>query len=127
MWKWSEERRLLKRKKAPTANISSSAEALGLPFSEEDWKATPTAVRHFIIECEKARPSFRKLAERTIRFGVLWRKRSRGTGGDTSEFCSCAIRVGSNASPSLMSLWMRSLLVSRDENLVLNGVNRRSW
>jgi len=117
----------LKRKKASTVDISLSVEVLRLPFSEEGWKATPTAVRHFITECEKARPSFRKLAERTIRFGVLWRKRSRGTGGDTSEFRSCAIRVGSSASPSSMSLWMRSLLVSRDENLVLNGVNRRSW
>jgi len=53
MWKWSEERRLLKRKKAPTVDISSSTKALGLPFSEEDWKATPTAVRRSIIEDKK--------------------------------------------------------------------------
>ncbi len=44
----------MRRKKAPTVDISLSAEALGLPFSEKDWKATPTVVRHFIIECEKA-------------------------------------------------------------------------
>jgi len=43
----------LKRKKAPAVDISSSTEALGLPFSEEDWKATPTVARHFIIEREK--------------------------------------------------------------------------
>ena len=42
----------MRRKKAPTVDISSSAEALGLPFSEEDWKATPAVVRHFIIERE---------------------------------------------------------------------------
>jgi len=35
-WEWSKRRRLLKRKKTPTADISSSAEALGLPFSEEE-------------------------------------------------------------------------------------------
>ena len=61
------------------------------------------------------------LAERTIRFGVLWRKRSQGTRGDKSEFCPCAIPVSSNASPPSMSLWMRSLLISRDKNLTLNG------
>ena len=44
----------MKRKKASTVDISSSAEALGLPFSEEDWEATPIAVRHFIIGREKA-------------------------------------------------------------------------
>ena len=49
-WEWSEGRRLLKRNKTPTVDISSSAEALGLPFSEEDWKVTPIAVRYFIIE-----------------------------------------------------------------------------
>jgi len=27
---------------------------LGLPFSKEDWEATPIAVQHFIIEREKA-------------------------------------------------------------------------
>jgi len=51
----------LKRQKAPTVDISSSAEALGLPFSEEDRKATPTVVRHFIIEDEK---TIAKLSER---------------------------------------------------------------
>ena len=50
----------MKRKKAPTVDISLSAEALGLPFSEKDWKATPTVVRHFIIECEKASVKDRK-------------------------------------------------------------------
>jgi len=44
----------LKRKKLLIVDIPSSAEALGLPFSEEDWKAMPTVVRHFIIEREKA-------------------------------------------------------------------------
>ncbi|MBW1974370.1 MAG: hypothetical protein JRI45_02205 [Deltaproteobacteria bacterium] len=42
----------MKRKKAPAVDISLSAEALGLPFSEESWEATPTEVRHFIIERE---------------------------------------------------------------------------
>gem|GEM_PF-1962817 len=40
----------MKRQKALAVDISSSAEALGLPFSEEDWKATPATVRHSIIE-----------------------------------------------------------------------------
>ena len=53
-WEWSERRRLLKRKKAPTVDISLSVETLGLPFSKEDWEATPIAVRRFIIEREKA-------------------------------------------------------------------------
>jgi len=44
----------LRRKKAPAVDISSSAEALGLLFSEEGWGATPIAVRYFIIEREKA-------------------------------------------------------------------------
>jgi len=61
------------------------------------------------------------LAERALRFGVLWRKRSQGSRGDTSEFCPCAIPVGSNAGPPSMSLWMHSLLISRDKNLILNG------
>ena len=43
----------MRRKKAPTVDISLSAEALRLPFSEENWEATPTEVRHFIIEREK--------------------------------------------------------------------------
>ena len=51
----------MKKKKIPTVDISSSAEALGLPFSEEDWEATPIAVRHFIIEHEK---TIAKLSER---------------------------------------------------------------
>ena len=51
----------LKKKKIPAVDISPSAEALGLPFSEEDWEATPTAVRHFIIEREK---TIAKLLER---------------------------------------------------------------
>ena len=51
----------MKRKEAPTVDISSSAEALGLPFSEEDWKATPTVIRHFIIEREG---TIAKLSER---------------------------------------------------------------
>ena len=42
-----------KRKKPPTVDISSSTEVLGLPFSEEDWKATPAAVRCFTIENKK--------------------------------------------------------------------------
>ena len=42
-----------KKKKISTVDISSSPEALGLPFSEEDWEATPIGVRHFIIEREK--------------------------------------------------------------------------
>jgi len=43
----------LKRKKAPTVDISLGAEALGF-LSEGSWETTPTAVRHFIIEREKA-------------------------------------------------------------------------
>ncbi len=42
----------MKRNKTPTVDVSLSAEALGLPFSEESWEATPTEVRHFIIERE---------------------------------------------------------------------------
>jgi len=61
------------------------------------------------------------LAERTLRFGVMWRKRSQGGRGDTSGFCPCAIPVSSNASPPSVSLWMRSLLILRDKNLTLNG------
>ena len=51
----------MKREETPTVDISSSAEALGLPFSEEDWKATPTVIRHFIIEREG---TIAKLSER---------------------------------------------------------------
>jgi len=40
-------------KKIPTVDISSNAEAVGLPFSEEDCEATPTAVKYFIMEHEK--------------------------------------------------------------------------
>ena len=54
---------MLKRKKAPTVDISSSAEALGLPFSEEEWKATPTVVRRFIIEHEKTIAELSKCVE----------------------------------------------------------------
>ena len=73
----------------------------------------------FLVE-EGVEPT-NNLAERTLRFGVLWRKRSQGTRSDTSGFCPCAILVGSNASPPSMSLWMRSLLISRDKNLTLNS------
>ena len=73
----------------------------------------------FLVE-EGVEPT-NNLAERTLRFGVLWRKRSQGTRSDTSGFCPCAILVGSNASPPSMFLWMRSLLISRYENLILNG------
>ncbi|MBW1974282.1 MAG: transposase [Deltaproteobacteria bacterium] len=61
------------------------------------------------------------LNERTIRFGALWRKRSQGTRNDMSEFYPRAILVSSNASPPSMSLWTRSLLISGDKNLILNG------
>ena len=58
----------MRRKKAPTVDISSSAEALGLPFSKEDWEATPIAVRHFTIEREetivKHEKTIAKLSER---------------------------------------------------------------
>jgi len=48
-------KRLLKWKKVPTVDISLDAEALELPFSEKGWwGTTPTVVRHFIIEREKA-------------------------------------------------------------------------
>ena len=43
----------MKKRKTVTVDISLSAEALGLPFSEEDWKVTPSSVRRFIIEREK--------------------------------------------------------------------------
>jgi len=43
----------LQKRKTVIVDISSSAEALGLPFSEEDWKATPSSVRRYIIEREK--------------------------------------------------------------------------
>jgi len=52
---------LLKRKKSPIVDISSSAEALGLPSSEEDWKATPVTIRRSIIEDKK---TIAKLSER---------------------------------------------------------------
>jgi len=93
-------------------------------------------VRHFIIEREKAsiedKKTIAKLSKRVeelekpfalefcggkevrvpevIKDAVGW-----------SGFCPCAIPVGSNASPPSMSLWMRSLLISRDKNLTLNG------
>ena len=51
----------MKRKKAPAVDISLSAEALELPFSEESWEATPTEVRHFILEREG---TIAKLSER---------------------------------------------------------------
>ncbi len=73
----------------------------------------------FLVE-EGVEPT-NNLAERTLRFGVLWRKKSQGTRSDASEFCLCAILVNSNASPPSMSLWMHSLLISRDKNLILNG------
>jgi len=38
-----------------------------------------------------------------------------------SVFCRCDILVSSNAGPPSMSLWMRSLLISRGKNLILNG------
>ncbi|GAB6163067.1 hypothetical protein JCM12298_22270 [Desulfothermus naphthae] len=43
----------MKKRKTVTVDISSSAEALELPFSEEDWNAIPSSVRRFIIEREK--------------------------------------------------------------------------
>ncbi|MBW2068048.1 MAG: transposase [Deltaproteobacteria bacterium] len=57
----------------------------------------------FLVE-EGVEPA-NNLAERTIRFGVLWRKRSQGSRGDTSGFCRCAIPVSSNVSPPSVSLW----------------------
>jgi len=66
-WEWSERRRLLKRKKTPTVDISSSAEALGLPFSEEDWKATPAAVRCSIIEDKKTIIEYEKTIAKLLK------------------------------------------------------------
>ena len=66
---------MLRRKKAPTVDISSSTKALGLPFSEEDWEATPIAVRHFIIEREKASIEDKKtMAELSKRIEELERR-----------------------------------------------------
>ena len=72
-------------------------------------------------EVEEGIEPTNNLAGRTIRFEVLRRKRSQGTKSDTSEFCPCAILVSSNTNPPSMSLWMRSLLISRDKSLTLNG------
>ncbi|MBW2068855.1 MAG: hypothetical protein JRI31_08300 [Deltaproteobacteria bacterium] len=46
-----------------------------MPFSEEDWEATPIAVRHFIIEREKASIEDKKtMAELSKRIEELERQ-----------------------------------------------------